>query len=226
MQQEIIPISSFVKTKVATQVITEEIIEQSDKNVFEWNAQDVITWLHKIGLGRYKDIFLQWNVTGSILINDLTEKLIKNDLKVHNMHYGLLTRELNILKKSVGYSIDNIPFQQRQNPTIPQPIEVPSKKTGSELNLSEKIHRLLFLYPDGLREDMFEFAWIRHFESEKPDSIRMLMMNMCYPYVKIEHENDYRIFKSRPQQTKTTFLDMYGHKDKLKDLKDESKTFK
>ena len=78
-------------------------MEQKER-VPEWNVEDVVSWVRKIGFAEYVPVFEQCGVDGDILLL-LKDKDIKEDLEMTN---GILRkrflRELKNLRKSCDYS--------------------------------------------------------------------------------------------------------------------------
>jgi len=177
------------------------LVQIPEKVPSKWTIEQVGVWLKGMGLVQYQEKFKKWRVNGSILINDLNEAHLLKDLEVHTLHYRFLLREIEHLRRLLPLREQNLVHNSNLEP-IPEPIEIPLSRIKDEMNLAEKVKRLLFLYPDGLRSDMFEFAWTRHFHASFPKDVEMMMINLLYPYVQVSREGEFFRYTARPPQPK------------------------
>ena len=80
----------------------------STKPLTDWNFQDVGTWLDRIYLNEYKDIFIQSKIDGDMLVL-LTEDDVKQGLQITNfMHRKRLMAALEKFRELYSTQADEL----------------------------------------------------------------------------------------------------------------------
>lgn len=89
-----------------THSIVNEVLRASgagkNTNVESWSVEEVVQWLHKIGLPMYIPNIRQEKVDGSILKYDLTEEILTETLEVKAIHAAKFLREAEKLRGAEG----------------------------------------------------------------------------------------------------------------------------
>jgi len=67
-----------------------------------WGVNDVSGWLNRLGLGMYAQTFAQNGVDGSMLIHDISDKVLQDDLGVRPFHLNKFSRELQKIRASTS----------------------------------------------------------------------------------------------------------------------------
>jgi len=89
-----------------THSIVNEVLRASgagkNTNVESWSVEEVVQWLHKIGLPMYIPNIRQEKVDGSILKYDLTKEMLTETLEVSALHAAKFMREAEKLRGAEG----------------------------------------------------------------------------------------------------------------------------
>merc|ERR1712228_264717 len=77
-------------------------------NASHWSVNEVCHWLTTIDLQTYYHTFIESNIDGNILLNDITEHLLSNDLNIKStLHCSKILREIQNLKHKISESSTN-----------------------------------------------------------------------------------------------------------------------
>ncbi|ETO34330.1 hypothetical protein RFI_02765 [Reticulomyxa filosa] len=94
----VVPVGSKAWWKYLSRKAQENKNFAQDMHASEWTTEEVAYWLKRVDLEEYVPQFVQGNVNGDILLNDLDRDMMTHHLKIKPLHYKRLLRHIEQLR--------------------------------------------------------------------------------------------------------------------------------